>query len=290
VHWTQEYDAFVKELQADQYQTPAQPVKSALDRMFGRRDTWYYLRIFEIVIIGWWLARRNLWNKRTWFMLAFRTLRFAEACGARVTATGTQAMERVHGPAVIVANHMSLLETFVLGSFVIPFSPMTVILKESLVRMPLFGRLMRAADPISVTRRNPRDDLRVILDQGGKYLKAGKSILVFPQSTRSTVFDPAKFNSVGVKLARKAGVPVVPVALKTDFHGTGRIVRDFGPVDRSQPVLFRFGNPIPVTGNGRAAHEAALSFMTSTLKEWGVTVLENEPAASAENVAEEGVV
>jgi len=79
-----------------------------------------------------------------------------------------------------------------------------------------------------------------------------------------------------VKLAKKAGVPVVPLALKTDFHGLGRKIKDFGPVDRSKTVHFRFGEPLQVTGNGREAHEACLNFITENLKAWGGEVFAGE--------------
>ena len=99
------------------------------------------------------------------------------------------------------------------------------------------------------------------------------SVLLFPQATRSVVFDPGAFNSLAVKLAKKAGVPVVPVALRTDFQKIGRVLKDFGPIDRSKPVYFKFGEPLTVQGNGKAAHQQVISFIASNLRSWGGTVL-----------------
>ena len=47
------------------------------------------------------------------------------------------------------------------------------------------------------------------------------SVLIFPQTTRELFFDPKKFNTLGIKLAKRAKVPVIPIAVKTDawWHG-----------------------------------------------------------------------
>jgi 1-acyl-sn-glycerol-3-phosphate acyltransferase len=113
------------------------------------------------------------------------------------------------------------------------------------------------------------------MEEGERILRdEGRSIIVFPQATRSPQFAPAEFNSLGVKLARAAGVPVVPLALKTDFHGIGRWIRDLGPVARSKPVHFEFGPAMNVTGNGRDQHAACVDFIVSRLRAWGGEVKE----------------
>jgi 1-acyl-sn-glycerol-3-phosphate acyltransferase len=57
--------------------------------------------------------------------------------------------------------------------------------------------------------------------------------------------------------------------LKTDFQGLGRRWKDFGPLDRTKPVHFRFGEAIAVDGTGREAHKAIVDFVTRCLREWG---------------------
>ena len=97
--------------------------------------------------------------------------------------------------------------------------------KESLLKYPFFGPVLGSREPIVVGRSNPREDLVAVLEGGEARLKQGRSVIVFPQSTRSSVFDPAHFNTIGVKLAKRAGVPVIPVALKTDAWGNGNLQR-----------------------------------------------------------------
>jgi len=156
-----------------------------------------------------------------------------------------------------------------------PFRSVTVVLKKDLLDVPFFGRILKRAGCVSVTRKNPKEDLRTVMEEGEKFLHAGRSILVFPQATRSIVFDSSRFNTIGIKLAKKAGVKVIPLALKTDFHGNGRFIKDFGPVKRKEPIKFRFGPLISVDGNGREAHTAVVEFITATLKEWNMPVVED---------------
>ena len=58
------------------------------------------------------------------------------------------------------------------------------------------------------------------------YLRNGMSVIIFPQTTRIMDFDRKQFNSMGVKLAKRAQVPVVPIALKTDAWGVGKWIKD----------------------------------------------------------------
>jgi 1-acyl-sn-glycerol-3-phosphate acyltransferase len=94
------------------------------------------------------------------------------------------------------------------------------------------------------------------------------SIIVFPQSFRTTEIDPEKFNSIGVKLARKAQVPLVPIALKTDAWGSGWPVKDFGRIRPNWPIHFSFGQPMLIQGNGKDEHQQIINFIASNLKNW----------------------
>ncbi|HSH70365.1 MAG TPA: hypothetical protein VK997_10635 [Deferrisomatales bacterium] len=98
-------------------------------------------------------------------------------------------------------------------------------------------------------------------------------MIVFPQTTRAERFDPERFNSIGAKLAGRAGVPLIPLALRTDAWGNGRWLKDFGPVDPRRPVRFRFGAPLSPDRRGTEAHRQTVAFIQQALGEWGVEVL-----------------
>jgi len=167
---------------------------------------------------------------------------------------------------------MSMLETLIMPGPILAYHDATIVVKQALLDMPVFGRLMRDAGAIGVGRKDPRKDLKVMMEQGVAELKSGRSIMIFPQSTRLPVFDPSKFNSIGVKMAVRAGCPVIPVALKTDLLGIGKIIRDFGKVDRSKKVWFKFGEALPPDMNPKEIHARCIDFITSNLRSWGAQI------------------
>jgi 1-acyl-sn-glycerol-3-phosphate acyltransferase len=195
-----------------------------------------------------------------------------ESAGGRLSVSGLEGLSSHKGPLVFIANHMSILETILLPSLTLPFNDVTFIIKDELRHYPVIGWVMQALDFIAVHRKNPREDLKIVLNQGQRRIQKGCSVVVFPQATRSTTFDVKAFNTLGVKLARKSGVPVVPVALKTDFHGSGRWVKEIGPIYPERPIHFKFGQPIVVIGNGQAAHRSVVEFISQNLNAWGVEV------------------
>jgi len=156
----------------------------------------------------------------------------------------------------------------VLPVIIAPRRRVTFVVKESLVRHPLFGDVMRSRDPIVVGRTDPRKDLEAVLNGGMELLSRGISVIIFPQSTRTVVFRPEDFNSLGVKLAKRAGVKVVPFALKTDFWGQGRVMKELGRLDSSKHIYFRFGEPFEVMGSGKEENQSIIDFIRASLDEW----------------------
>jgi 1-acyl-sn-glycerol-3-phosphate acyltransferase len=156
----------------------------------------------------------------------------------------------------------------ILPGLIQPLRNVTFVVKESLVKHPLFGDVMRSRNPIVVGRTDPRKDLEAVMNGGMELLAKGISIVIFPQSTRNVIFKPEEFNSLGVKLAKKAGVQVVPVALKTDFWGNGILIKEIGPLDSSKTIYFRFGEPFKVTGTGKEENQKIIDFIQSSLNEW----------------------
>ena len=212
----------------------------------------------------------RVFDYEEWARTCMASVRFAERLGGVVTFEGFEQRVAHDGPVVYVSNHMSTLETMVFPTTLLAFGKLAIILKKSLTEIPLVGAAALAVGSIAVTRKNAREDLKTVLEEGTKRLAEGHSVLLFPQGTRQAVFDAKKFNSLGAKLAERAGVPVVPLAVKTDFLQTGKWIRDFGPVDPNKPIRFACGPVLPVSLGTRALHEQSVAFIEAKIKEWGL--------------------
>ncbi len=232
----------------------------------------YYMQLLNIILIESITARKGAYERKAWARGSLGVVKIVETAGGRFDVSGLKGLIDHQGPLVYVANHMSLLDTLVLPCILLALNRVTFVVKKGLLRYPVLGSIIRAVHPIAVTRQNPREDLKLVLNQGQTLISQGCSIMIFPQATRSAVFDAASFNSLGVKLARKAGVSVVPVALKTDFQGNGRIIKDMGPVDPRKGLYIKFGKPINVDGSGRVTHQKIVRFISENLTAWGAKV------------------
>jgi len=225
-------------------------------------------------------ARRGHYGDADWSRNSLEVMHSLEAVGVQIEVTGAQHFSRLAGPCVFIGNHMSTLEAFVLPTIIQPLKRVAFVVKKSLVEYPIFGHLMRSRNPIVVGRTNPREDLKAVFEGGVERLQSGISIVVFPQKTRSALFDPAAFNSIGIKLAKRAQVPVIPLALKTDAWGNGTRLKDFGKIDPAKTVHFAFGEPLRVQGSGAAEHQQIVEFIRGNLVSWGGKVAQG-PAAAA---------
>lgn len=228
-----------------------------------------YASIVTIVVGGSRKAKRGPYGDEGWNRNSIETLFALERVGCIFEIDGIDNFRSLSTPCVFIGNHMSTLETFVLPTLIVPFKKVTFVVKQSLVVYPVFRHIMRSRDPITVGRTNPREDLKAVLEGGAEKLKNGTSLVIFPQTTRSDVFDPAQFNTIGVKLAKRANVPVVPIALLTDAWGNGKYLKDFGRIDPSRKVHFSFGEPMTIQGRGDEEHQKIIEFISGKLKEWG---------------------
>ena len=214
-------------------------------------------------------AMEGRYDTEAWALSSFQIFKVIENCGGRFHITGLDNIRKCGEDAVVfVGNHMSTLETMVLPCIIAPEKKVTFVVKESLVKHPFFGAVMRSRDPIVLGRENSREDLAVVLNKGQELLSNGISIVIFPQSTRMVEFIPSKFNSLGVKLAANAKVLVIPIALKTDFWEIGKLVKDLGHISRHKPIHIAFGEPLTISGNGKKENTAIIDFIISHLKEW----------------------
>jgi 1-acyl-sn-glycerol-3-phosphate acyltransferase len=228
----------------------------------------FYTHIFMIVLKASRKAKRGKYHDEQWVASSLDVVRALETVGGRLQVENARFYEKIDSACVFISNHMSILETFALPCMIQPFRPVTFVVKESLIDYPFFRHVMRNRKPVVVGRTNPREDLKTVMLEGQKRLEAGTSIVIFPQTTRDVVFDPKRFNSLGVKLARRSRVPIVPIALKTDAWGLGKKFKDFGRIEPSKTVHVCFGDPMRVKGSGKEEHQQIIDFITGKMAQW----------------------
>jgi 1-acyl-sn-glycerol-3-phosphate acyltransferase len=134
---------------------------------------------------------------------------------------------------VLVSNHQSLLDIPTLVSLI---PHIRIIAKKELFRIPLFGRAMRRAGFLEIDRSNRAHAFRTI-DDAAQRIRAGTSILVFAEGTRSRDDQILPFKKGAFVLATSAGVGVVPVAVR----GTNRRLPKGASVVKPGPVYVAFG-------------------------------------------------
>jgi 1-acyl-sn-glycerol-3-phosphate acyltransferase len=214
------------------------------------------------------LARKGLYDTRQWVDTSHEVFTLVERCGGRIHITGLDNLRNNRDPLLFLSNHMSTLETMIFPGIIQPLTDVTFVVKDALVNHWVFKDIMKSRNPIVLSRENPREDFRIVMEQGQDRLQKNISIIIFPQSTRRVEFRPSEFNSLGTKLAAKEGVQVIPVAIKTDFWGFGKFSSYLGPIDRSKHVHIAFGEPMRVTAPGKKEHQAIVEFIQDHLEIW----------------------
>jgi 1-acyl-sn-glycerol-3-phosphate acyltransferase len=129
--------------------------------------------------------------------------------GSSIQVSGIENIP-VTGGLLFVANHQSNFDIPILVGHV-PRDK-GFIAKLELLKVPSFSRWMKYIGCIFIDRNDARQSLETINDAAER-IKAGHSMVVFPEGTRSADGTVGKFRAGSLRLAVKSGVPVVPVTI-----------------------------------------------------------------------------
>ena len=168
------------------------------------------------LIGGPWSALRG--NFDTMYRWGMASLRLGvRAAGIRVWVVG---LENVPAePSILMSNHVSNLDPPILLP-AIPGMP-SVMLKQSLMNIPLLGTAMRMGKFVPVSRGHSREDAVRSVKAAAAALEAGLHLMVFPEGTRSPDGRLLPFRKGAFFLAGETGAPVVPIVIR----GTARMMR-----------------------------------------------------------------
>jgi 1-acyl-sn-glycerol-3-phosphate acyltransferase len=130
------------------------------------------------------------------------------------------------GPAVLVANHASLIDILVLFAL---YRPYKWVSKRENFKIPFIGWNMSLNDYVPLVR-GERSSIDAMMDRCRELLRLGSPILMFPEGTRSKTGELQPFKDGAFRLAFDARAPIIPIAV----HGTGAALPKHGFILRQR--------------------------------------------------------
>jgi 1-acyl-sn-glycerol-3-phosphate acyltransferase len=148
-------------------------------------------------------------------------------CGITHRVRGLE--NRPAGPVILACKHQSSWETLAFHRL---FPNAATVLKRELIFIPVVGWAMARAGNIAVERGDGAKALRSLLRQARQAVAEGRSILIFPEGTRTPVGSQLPYHAGTAALYRQLRLPVVPVALNSGlFWGRRKFIKRPGIID-----------------------------------------------------------
>ncbi len=154
-------------------------------------------------------------------------------------------------PYIFLMNHQSALD--IPCAFAALPVNIRFVAKHVLRYVPFLGWYMAMTGMIFINRSNHRAAVQS-LARAGERIRSGKSVLAFPEGTRSRDGRILPFKKGPFVLAIEAQVPIVPIAIE----GSMRVLPSDGLWFRKHPIRVKLGQPIETKGLTIAARDVLL--------------------------------
>jgi 1-acyl-sn-glycerol-3-phosphate acyltransferase len=190
------------------------------------------------------------------YSAAAATLGLYVRATVRLRVQGAENVPR-HGPAVLVANHVSYLDPIVLGVIINRLGrKVRFIAVEELFQKPIIGTILRVLNQIP-NNGQPRGVLR----EAEKALARGDLILIYPEGTIPTAM-PVRPRRGAAVLAISQAVDIIPMASR------GLERRAFSL--RRRVATVRIGTPMDLTefvhGTERVPYKAITESLIESIR------------------------
>jgi len=206
------------------------------------------------------------WCTREWARTILR------GSGIPLTVEGRENVP-VGEARVVVANHISGWDIFAIP-VALP-GPFSFVMKKELEKIPFFSHAWKAAGHLSVDRSNRHAAIESLRRAAERIRRDGKTVIMFPEGTRSRSGALLPFKKGAFMLAIEAGAPIVPAAISGSFEIT--------PADsyrvRPRPVTVRFGEAVDTSAYSPAQVEQLIAEVRRRMLALGAQG-EAEPAPS----------
>ena len=168
----------------------------------------------------------RLWGK---FILFFT--------GVRYSVRGLDNLDP-KGPYIFACNHASGYDV-PLAFAGLPYWLISIA-KIELKSVFILGWVMETAGHIFVDRKRSENAIASLEISKKSLIKNPRSILLFPEGTRTMDGELGLFKRGGLMLSLDTGIPIVPVGLVGTFEMLKKGTWSF----KNQPLEIRIGNPI----------------------------------------------
>lgn len=142
----------------------------------------------------------------------------------------------VEGPVVFVGNHQGNFDIPILLGYIA--KQKAFISKIEILKIPLLNQWMKLMQCTFIDRKSPRQSVKAMAE-AVESVKKGYSLVIFPEGTRSRGKPVGEFKAGSLKLAVKAGVPIVPVTIDGSwrlYEASGRMTADHVVVTLHPPI------------------------------------------------------
>ncbi len=159
---------------------------------------------------------------------------------------------------IFASNHQGYFDIFSLMGYL----PVQIrwVSKRILFHIPFMGWTMSAARYVSVKREDRREAYKALMTTIG-VIKKGKSVVIFPEGTRSPDGKVAEFKKGSLILAQRTGAPIVPVSIT----GSIRVIKKNSFIIRSGKIVVTIDKPIETKNLTKENQKVILQELRDTI-------------------------
>ena len=146
----------------------------------------------------------------------------------KVEVENVERFEKLKTSCIVAPNHQSAWDTVLVPAF--SKRVMYMMAKAELFENKIFGALLKGLKAFPVKRG--KGDITAV-KTAVSLLNQGQSICMFPEGTRNKGDKPIRFKTGASRIAITAKVPILPVAIVSDFKFRGKVKIIYG-----EPIYF----------------------------------------------------
>jgi 1-acyl-sn-glycerol-3-phosphate acyltransferase len=157
-------------------------------------------------------------------------------CGVKRTIIGRENVPK-NEAVLYISNHRSYFDIPVAYASVPTLT--SFMAKKEIARIPFLSWWMRFLQCLFLDREDIKQGLKTVL-KGIDLVKAGYSVFISPEGTRSQGQEMKPFKEGSFKIAEKTGCAIIPVSITN----TDEVFENHTPWVRKAKVIIEYGKPI----------------------------------------------